>query len=153
MDRLRYRDYSLSTVLVPADLSEEEQVFFQKKRINGKFHNQWGTSDPNPKLWAKWKVSSNPFAPEKKLPPCPWALVDDQARSADCLTRVETRTLALDRPTWRRLFERDDRIGSAMRIAIIKSLSAQLASVNTQRLDRSSNRSERENGSRIGESD
>ncbi len=60
------------------------------------------------------------------------ALIDRQGRTADCVTSTETTVLTLDRPTWFRLFEQNDRVGSAMRIAVTKLICTQLVQCDMQ---------------------
>lgn len=61
-----------------------------------------------------------------------FALIDRQDRSADCVMSTETTVLTLDRTTWFRLYAQNNRVGSAMRIALIKLLSTQLVQTNKE---------------------
>jgi CRP-like cAMP-binding protein len=59
-------------------------------------------------------------------------LVDMRPRSASCVARDEVVVLALDRPGWSRTIREDDAAGRALRLAVIRSLSEQLAYANGQ---------------------
>lgn len=50
------------------------------------------------------------------------ALVTDAGRTATCEAAGEARSLVLDRGMWTQLYARDDRLGSALRVAVIRAL-------------------------------
>ncbi|MFK7931183.1 MAG: cyclic nucleotide-binding domain-containing protein [Myxococcota bacterium] len=59
-------------------------------------------------------------------------LVDQRPRSASCVTRTDVTVLRLDRQGWTRAVGLDDAAGRVLRVAMIRSLSGQLAFANGQ---------------------
>ena len=61
------------------------------------------------------------------------ALVQDRhTRMASCITRVRTTCLSMDRIQFAAVIHRADRVGSALRVALIRALIDQLAYANGQ---------------------
>lgn len=60
------------------------------------------------------------------------AMVDGWGRTAAVRAAEATDVLALDRPTWLRLFETNERIGSIIRMAVIRAFCRQLTSLDAK---------------------
>ena len=60
------------------------------------------------------------------------AMVDGWGRTAACRAADATDVLALDRTTWLRLFESNERVGSVIRMAVIRAFCEQLTSLDAK---------------------